>query len=210
MNLKEAFHYQNFLNSLMNLAAMSVKSGGALKITKKHLKNKANPDAENVEETIEPTDYIPVESYVRFMECLIEAKAALTEAISDAKSGLAFDIDAAVETNKLRQSAHGSLKRILNMNKAYTKTERDSDYKFNAEGNQVSYVYDVEVTATEMFDRKFIKDKTKELITKSDEVSAMIDMAMVNTIVNYTPAFDVNDSFEDIIAEFVVEENDEE
>lgn len=210
MNLKEAFHYQNFLNSLMNLATLSIKSGGALKVTKKHLRSKANPEARDVEEEVEPTDYIPVEAYVKFMDSLIEAKAALTEAISDAKSGLDFDIDAAVETNKIRQSAHNSLKRILNINKAYTRTERDSDYKFNAEGNQVSYVYDVEVTATEMFDRKTIKDKTKELITKSDGVSAMIDMAMVNTTVSYVPVFDVNDSFEDIIAGFITVEIDEE
>ena len=210
MNLKEAFHYQNFLNSLMDVAEMNVaKMGGALRITKKHLRNKANPDAKDTEEVIDPADYVPTEAYVKFMQQIIEAKAALTEAISKAKSSLDFDIDAAVEANKLRQSAHRALKRTMNANKSYEKTEHGSDYKFNADGNQVSYFYDVEVSAIEMFDKKWLRDITRGLISEADSVSAKIDMAMVNTIIDYTPVFNVNDSFDDIIAEFTEAETEE-
>ena len=210
MNLKEAFHYQNFLNSLMDVAEMNVaKMGGALRVTKKHLRNKANPDAHDTEEVIDPADYVPTEAYVKFMQQIIEAKAALTEAISNAKSSLDFDIDAAVEANKLRQSAHRALKRTMNANKSYEKTEHGSDYKFNADGNQVSYFYDVEVSAIEMFDKKWLRDITRGLISEADSVSAKIDMAMVNTIIDYTPVFNVNDSFDDIIAEFTEAETEE-
>lgn len=210
MNLKEAFHYQNFLNSLMDVAEMNVaKMGGALRVTKKHLRNKANPDANDTEEVIDPADYVPTEAYVKFMQQIIEAKAALTEAISNAKSSLDFDIDAAVEANKLRQSAHRALKRTMNANKSYEKTEHGSDYKFNADGNQVSYFYDVEVSAIEMFDKKWLRDITRGLISEADSVSAKIDMAMVNTIIDYTPVFNVNDSFDDIIAEFTEAETEE-
>lgn len=210
MNLKEAFHYQNFLNSLMDVVEMNVaKMGGALRVTKKHLRNKANPDAKDTEEVIDPTDYVPTEAYVKFMQQIIEAKAALTEAISNAKSSLDFDIDAAVEANKLRQSAHRALKRTMNANKSYEKTEHGSDYKFNADGNQVSYFYDVEVSAIEMFDKKWLRDITRGLISEADSVSAKIDMAMVNTIIDYTPVFNVNDSFDDIIAEFTEAETEE-
>lgn len=210
MNLKEAFHYQNFLNSLMDKATMNVSPiGGALRITKKHLRNKANPNAENTEEVIEPSNYIPTGIYVNLMEKIIEAKAALTEAISDAKSGLDFDIDAAVEANKLRQSAHSALKRTASVNKPYEQTEHSSDYKFNVEGNQVTYYYDVEVVAVEMFDKKWLRDVTRKLISDANEVSARIDMAMVNTHVDFTPIFDVNDTFEDIISEFAEAEKAE-
>lgn len=210
MNLKEAFHYQNFLNSLMEKATINVALiGGALRITKKHLRNKANPDAENTEEVIDPSNYIPTGIYVNLMQKIIESKAALTEAISDAKSGLDFDIDAAVEANKLRQSAHSALKRTASVNKAYEQTEHSSDYKFNVEGNQVTYYYDVEVTAVEMFDKKWLRDVTRKLISDANEVSAKIDMAMVNTHVDFTPIFDVNDTFEDIISEFAEAEKAE-
>ena len=189
----------------MNVA----KIGGALRVTKNHLRSKANPDAENTAEIIDPTDYIPTKAYVKFMQQVIELKAALTEAISNAKSGLDFDIDAAVEANKLRQSAHKALKRTIAVNKPYERTEQSSDYKFNVEGNQVTYYYDVDITAVEMFDKKWLRDVTRELISEADAVSAKIDMAMVNTLVDFTPVFDVNDSFDDIISEFVETEPEE-
>ena len=206
MNLKEAFHYQTFLNSLMDIATMRVgRSGSALRITKKHLKSKANPEARDVDEVVEPDGYVPVDAYIAFMGKAIEAKQALTEAISNAKSGLDFDMDAAVESNKFRQSANSALKRVIQGNKPYERTERDSDYKFNAEGNQTSYYYEVEVVAEEMFDKSEVRSTAKALITEANEVSAKVDSAMVNTMVDYTPIFDVNDSFDDIIAEFAAE-----
>ena len=206
MNLKEAFHYQSFLNSLMDRATTNVgKMGGALKITKTHLKSKANPEAQDVDEVVEPDGYVPVDAYIAFMEKAIEAKQALTEAISNAKSGLTFDMDAAVESNKFRQAANSALKRAIQGNKPYERTERDSDYKFNAEGNQTAYYYEVKVVATEMFDRSETRTIAKRLITEANEVSAKVDLAMVNTLVDYTPVFDINDSFDDIIAEFAAE-----
>lgn len=206
MNLKEAFHYQTFLNSLMEIATVRVgRSGSALRITKKHLKSKANPEARDVDEVVEPDGYVPVDAYIAFMGKAIEAKQALTEAISNAKRGLDFDMDAAVESNKLRQSANSALKRVIQGNKPYERTERDSDYKFNAEGNQTSYYYEVEVVAEEMFDKSKVRSTAKELITEANDVSAKVDAAMVNTMVDYTPIFDVNDSFDDIIAEFAAE-----
>lgn len=41
------------------------------------------------------------------------------------------------------------------------------------------------------------------MITAADKTSAEIDSAMINTVVDYTPVFDVNDSFEDVMAEFI-------
>ena len=138
------------------------------------------------------------------MQTAIEAKQALTEAISIAKSALDFDMDAAVESNKFRQSANSALKRVIQGNKPYERTERDSDYKFNAEGNQTPYYYEVEVVAEEMFDKTKVRSVAKDLISAANELSAKIDSAMVNTVVDYEPVFDVNDSFDDIIAEVAV------
>lgn len=210
MNLKEAFHYQTFLNSLMEIATVRVgRTGNALRITKRHLRSKANPEAQDFEEIVEPEGYVPVTAYIAFMQTAIEAKQALTEAISNAKSALDFDMDAAVESNKFRQSANSALKRVIQGNKPYERTERDSDYKFNAEGNQTPYYYEVEVVAEEMFDKPEVRSVAKDLISEANELSAKIDSAMVNTIVDYAPAFDVNDSFDDIIAEVAAEISDE-
>lgn len=41
------------------------------------------------------------------------------------------------------------------------------------------------------------------MITAADKTSAEIDSAMINTVVDYNPVFDVNDSFEDVMSEFI-------
>ena len=40
------------------------------------------------------------------------------------------------------------------------------------------------------------------MISKADKTSADIDAAMINTAVDYTPIYNVNDSFDDVMAEF--------
>ena len=41
------------------------------------------------------------------------------------------------------------------------------------------------------------------MVAKSDEVSTSIDKLMVELVVEYDPEYSVNDSFEDIVAQFI-------
>ena len=51
MNLKEAFRYQNFLGQIMSEAGNSLtKQEHCLTTTKRHLRNKANPEAQDMQE----------------------------------------------------------------------------------------------------------------------------------------------------------------
>ena len=203
MNLKEAFRYQRFINNLMSgINGRALASGEALTVTKVRHKHDVNPDAEDVTEVIESEDYIDAAKYILFIEALISEKDKVTAAINKAKSVVGFDIDAAVESNKIRQQGREALGSLIRRNKPYKKVESGTDYKFNAEGNQVSYYYTVDVEAVERFNKSDVKKKMKQWITEADKVSADIDAAMVTTIVEFEPRFDVNDSFEDIIAEF--------
>ena len=81
--------------------------------------------------------------------------------------------------------------------------ERGTDYKFNAEGNQAPYFYDIEVITSENFDRAQAKAAAQSVIAKADEVSAAIDAALINTQVEYAVPFNVNDSFDDAMAAFL-------
>ena len=202
MNLKESFRYQNFLDSKLNEARCSIGDySHALKVTKKHLKKKANPDAEDIVETVEVEDFVPNDTVISFMCWLIDERSKLTEAICKAKESLGFCLDAALETNKFRQASASAIKGMLRFNSS-KKVEQGRDYKFNVEGNQTPYYYEIETSIEENFDRIKSKDVMKDMITSADKTSADIDAAMINTKVDYTPMFDVNDSFEDVIAEF--------
>lgn len=139
---------------------------------------------------------------LRFMLYIIEEREKLTFAISQAKASIGFDLDAAVETNKLRQTVSRNINMMLRY-KGTKRTERGTDYKFNAEGNQTPYYYDIEVVTEENFNRAQAKSAAQSVITKADEVSAAIDAALINTRVDYEIPFNVNDSFDDAMADFL-------
>jgi hypothetical protein len=203
MNLKESFRYQKFLDGLMQQAQSSIcDRNHALKVTKTHLRNRVNSEAEDKVEEIDVGEFIPNDDVLTFMQYLIGEKERLSCAIGKAKASCGFDIDAAVETNKYRQNLRSSVGSMLR-NTAAKRTERGSDYKFNVEGNQTPYSYDVEVESSEAFDRDVAKTTMKEVIAKADEVSREIDMALINTVVEYNTPFDVNDSFEDAVKVFL-------
>lgn len=203
MNLKESFRYQNFLDTMMRAASASInESDHCLNVTKTHLRNKAHPDAEDIVETVRREDFFANDDVIAFMTWLVSEREKLTTAIGIAKSSIGFDIDAAIETNKFRQMVNSSIKTMLRHVHS-NRTEHGRDYKFNVEGNQVPYVYEIEVVSEEAYDRVSSKNLMREMIARADEVSAAIDMAMINTEVNYKPMFNVNDTFEDVMTEFI-------
>lgn len=206
MNLKESFRYQKFLDTLLSQARRSlVDPDHILKVTKKHLRNAANPDAENVEEVVElDTPFFPNDDVIRFMEWLVEERQKLSTAIGRAKASVGFDIDAAIDANKFRQIVYSGIKGMLSYNASKSKTQ-GRDYRFNINGDQTPYYYDIEVTKEEAFNREASRDVMRRMITEADQVSADIDAALINIQVDYDPKFDVNESFDDVMTAFTAE-----
>lgn len=205
MYLKEAFRYQNYLNELIS-ATTSYLNGGqyTTKTVQEHLRKKANPDAENetIDLSAERALAYTANQMVDFLQHLIDEKQRLTKAISEAKRGCSIDIDAEVANNRIRQSVAATLSRMGNM-KPSERMTRAYAYKFNAEGNQVQYAYEVKEVTTIDFDRNKVKGISKKLIQCADEASTAIDKAMVELAVDYNPNYSVNDSFEDAIEQFL-------
>ena len=202
MNLKEAFRYQSFLEGNMRRATGAISRANCLTVTKTHHRNKANPDAQDIVEVVEhDSDYVPGDAVVKFMCWAIEERKKLSTAITKTKASLGFDLDAAIEANKFRQRASSAIRTMLMYSKSKSTTQ-GKDYKFNVEGNQTPYVYDIDVLYEPAYDASLSKQIMRNLISESDAVSADIDRAMVTSVVEYDPLFDVNESFEDIIATF--------
>ena len=78
-----------------------------------------------------------------------------------------------------------------------------SGYRFNGEGNQVSYRCDARRVTTINFDRNKIRGMATELGRKADEVSAKLDQCLVNTAVDYALPFEINDNFDVILSDFI-------
>ena len=203
MNLKESFRYQNFLDRLMRAACDSIGNREhALVVTKTHNRSKANSDAADITETVEVDAFYQNDDVIRFMQWIIAEREKLTKAIGAAKANAGFDIDAAIETNKFRQLANNAVRRMFMYNPSKS-IERGMDYKFNAEGNQMPYYYEIEVVKTEAYDKDASKSFMRSAIMEADKASAEIDSAMINSVVDYEPRFDVNETFEDVMAEFL-------
>jgi hypothetical protein len=177
----------------------------ALKVTKRHLRSLANADARDKEEVVEVDEFFANDDVIRFMQRLIEEKFKLSCTIGTAKTTCGFDIDAAVEVNKYRQKLYNAVNSMLR-NKAASKKTTGYDYKFNVEGNQTQYTYDVEIEYKEAYCRDNAKTVIRNVISTADEVSQEIDKAMINTQVEYNPPFDVNDSFDDAMTTFLASE----
>lgn len=201
MNLKEAFRYQNKLQAFMDEAQAILDHNGNITIVENtYLRKKVMSEAEN--ETVlnapETEYHEQITDIALFLLQLLDEKEKLFAAIRKAKNALTVDMDSEVSLNATRQSIARILKKMVDLRASEQIISNGGiGYRFNAEGNQVSYRCDVKRVTKINFDRNVIRDKLKALNKQSDEMSAQLDLCLVTSKVDYEPPFDVNASFAD-------------
>ena len=208
MNLKEAFRFQNKLQSMMDEAHSILGSTANItKVQNTYLRKKVMPEAEN-ETTIDApaTEYSEQITLVaEFLLHLLSEREKLSVAIFQAKAGLNLPagLDGEVSLNSKRQDVAGLFRRMAGLRSSEVLISNGgTGYRFNNEGNQVSYRCDVKRVTTINFDRNKIRKMCGDLSKKADEVSASLDSVLVNTRVEYTVPFDVNDTFAEAFEAF--------
>lgn len=213
MNLKEAFRYQNKLGALMDEAQSILgRDGNITKVENTYLRKKVFDGAEN--ETVidtPPTEFADkITEIVRFLMYLMEQREVLSKDIHAAKNALPIDMDSEVGLNAKRQEIARVLKRMSDVrNSEVVINGGGTGYRFNQEGNQVTYRCDVRRVTTINFDRKVVRNFAAEMNRKADAVSSELDRSLVNSEVAYEAQFDVNDSFAEIFASFAEEQSKE-
>ena len=139
-----------------------------------------------------------------FLMFLLEEREKLSKAIHAAKSGLDLDMDSEVGLNRQRQELTEVFRYMTTLrNSEKTIAGGGSGFRFNGEGNQVSYRCDATQVTTIDFDRNKIRGMATALSKKADEISMALDKCLVNTEVAYEAPFDINDSFEEILNDFI-------
>lgn len=206
MNLKEAFRFQNKLGALMDEAQNILGlDSNITKVENTFLRRKVFEGAEN--ETVvdtPPTEFADrITELVSFLVYLMAQREALCKAIHAAKNSLPIDMDSEVGLNAKRQEIARALKRMADVrNSEVVINDGGTGYRFNQEGNQVTYRCDVKRVTTINFDRKAVRNAAAELTRKADAVSSELDRCLVNSTVSYEAPFDVNDSFAEIFTTF--------
>ena len=208
MNLKEAFRFQNKLQSMMDEAQtiLGVNSN-ITKVQNTYLRHKVMAEVED-ETTVDApsTEYgEKITELAEFLLHLLTEREKLSAAIYKAKAGLELTsgLDGEVSLNGKRQDIAGLFRRMTSLrNGEVLIPNGGTGYRFNNEGNQVSYRCDVKRVTTINFDRNKIRKMCADLSKKSDETSAALDAALVNTVVEYEAPFDVNETFAEAFEAF--------
>ncbi|MBO4220303.1 MAG: hypothetical protein J5933_05205 [Clostridia bacterium] len=199
MNLKEAFRYQNKIQSLMETAMEILSVDSNVTMTENtYYRHKVNIDAddETVAEIPESEYADRITEISRFLIFLLSEKKSLYRAIRRAKNTLEIDMDSEITMNSLRQSVASVFQHMNDLRGSEQIIPNGgTGLRFNAEGNQTTYRCDVKRVVTINYDRNFIKNMLSALNRQSDETSAKIDLCLVTTPVDYEPPFDVNSSF---------------
>ena len=199
MNLKEAFRFQNKLQAFIDEALQVLdREENVIKVKNTYLRHKVMPEAEDETVLVAPeTEYYEkITELTCFLLHLTEEKQKLFTAIRKAKNALSVDLDSETSMNITRQRIARTLKQMNDLRSTeQTLVGSGTGYRFNAEGNQISYRCDVKRVVTVNFNRNVIKNALNQLNKQSDETSAAIDLCLVTSKVDYVPPFDVNASF---------------
>jgi len=199
MNLKEAFRYQNKLQTLMNEAeGILMNDRNITKVQTTVFHKKVISDLENeTTEEVAPSEYADrINGVVAFLLHLLDEREKLAKCIHDAKAALPIDMDNEVSLNRKRQGVASVLRHMVDLRSSeQLLASGGTGYRFNAEGNQVSYRCDAKRVTTINFDRNKIRSYLATLDKKSDDISAELDRCMVNSDVAYDAPYNVNDSF---------------
>lgn len=209
MNLKDAFRYQNYLENILNSATNYLTSrDNVVQIKETHYRHKSNPDAEDETKDVTANRIFPnykVEQIIDFMLTVADEKTKLTVAIDEAKKAYkatAYDVN--LINNRIRQSVAHTLRYLSNLKSAET-TGIGRDYKFNVNGDQVSYAYETKVVQTIDYDRNHVRKLFQRFTEMSDAVSTNLDQALLNITVVMEPKFNVNYSFEEAVEQYLGE-----
>ena len=139
MNLKEAFRYQNKLQSFLDEAQSILdRDSNVTRVENTYLRHKVMAEAED--ETVlampETEYYEGIIDIARFLLYLLDEKGKLFAAIRMAKSELDIDMDSAVSLNATRQSIARTFKRMNDLRSSQQPiSNRGTGYQLNAEGN---------------------------------------------------------------------------
>ena len=208
MNLKEAFRFQNRLQHLMDDAANIIEDKRNITQTKNiYMRNRVVADAEDeitYEDVPNPEYSDKIMKVVEFLMYLLDEKEKLSRAVMETKKSLPIDMDSEVSLNSHRQVIAKHFRKMISTRSYETIFYNGGvGYRFNAEGNQVSYKCPVKKVVTINFDRNKLRKMLSDLDKKSDSVSVELDKCLINYEINYEPPFDVNDSFANVFEKYL-------
>ena len=123
-----------------------------------------------------------------------------------AKTANGQDFDGMIAVNNRKRMLLNRLVTMANVKASETITTGKAT-KFNGEGNQTVYCYDIKEVTTIDFDRNKVKAIANRLRKELDDTSTKIDVMQLETMVEYETELDIGDNLEDAIEKWKVSKN---
>lgn len=206
MNLKDSFRYQNFLEDIINKTKWQLENQSNVTTrSEEHQRKKSNPDAENETVNVTPDRLFPnitINSLIGFYEQAVSEKIKLTVAIDKAKKQLNdLSYDAGLAINRIRQGFANTMRFLAGIRPSESITQTKG-YKFNVNGDQVPYFYDVKTVVSIDFDRNHVRSLFKKYTDEANATSDVLDHALLDAQVDFEPLFDMNNTFEETVERY--------
>lgn len=201
ITLKKSFEYQNRLSELLD-EALEILSyeGNVTTIKQTHMRKKTYSEAEDEEIVLDKDIPYSINRLTQFVDLLMTEIETLTTEINKAKKGFSnsthFDTMIAINNKKRRILNRYEMMAKIKSRETIVKGSAD---RFNEDGEQVSYRYDIKQVVTIDFDRNDLKRRISKLRNEIDKTSEAIDAMQINVRVGYDPIFDINDTLEELV-----------
>jgi len=214
ISLKESFRTLVYIDkTISSLTSYLSNKNNSISVIEQHLKEKSNPEAQNEEldtTTIREYPDASTVDIINLVQNLIAEKTKLEISVELAKRDIVIQtkdnnnlsLDSAISNAKQSRNLANVLNNLINIKTDEKKTV-GTGFKFNQEGNETSYRYDVVVTKTINFDRNIVSDNYKQLLEKADKLSISIEKSMMEEIVGYEFPYSIHDSTADIVNKYL-------
>lgn len=207
MILKEAYHYQRFLDNLIYEAnELLLDRGFITTTTQTHKIKEASITGDDKVVVVQKPTSIEAKpkTVIDLLVKLIDEKKKLSDAIVMAKKSTEIDMDSAVAMNKKYHEFISVLNNMLNT-KAQERETNGTGYRLNqTSGSQERFNYVINEVTVIDYPRDDVRNLIKKYTKLADEVSAKLDLLELTTEVEYDQVYDTVDTFENVL-ESVVE-----
>ena len=214
ISLKESFRTLVYIDkTISSLTSYLSNKNNSISVIESHLKEKSNPEAKNEEldtTTIKEYPDASTVDIINLVKNLIAEKTKLEISVELAKRDIVIEtkdnknlsLDSAISNAKQSRNLANVLNSLINIKTDEKKTVAQG-FKFNINGEEVPYRYDVVITKTINFDRNIVSDNYKSLLEKADKLSISIEKAMMEEIVEYEFPYSVHDSVADVVSKYL-------
>jgi len=214
ISLKESFRVLSCIDkTISSLTSYLSNKNNSISILEKHFKEKSNPEAKDEEiDTTTIREYADASTIdiISLMQSLIAEKTKLEISVEIAKRNIVIEtkynnnlsLDSAISNAKQSRNLAGVLNSLLNIKTDEQKTQKNG-FKFNLEGNETTYRYDVIVIKEINFDKNIVSNNYKQLLENADKLSVAIEKNMMEEIVEYEFPYSIHDSTSDIVGKYL-------